>query len=93
MIDFENEAQFGQTRVEFVNITPANVYYKDPAIAAAYQLAIPSSFDTSGCDMLGGEWCTYPRVRFMFGQMEGKVWPYTKESTNPVNPVIFLRIW
>jgi hypothetical protein len=59
-----------------VYIAPANIFYKDSAIATAYQKAIPSSYSTSGCDALRGEWCVYPRIRFMFGQMEGKVWPY-----------------
>ena len=75
IIDQEAEAAFGQTRVEFVNITPANVFYQDSEVAKAYQTPIPSRFDGSGCDMLSGDWCTYPRIRFMFGQMEGKVWP------------------
>jgi hypothetical protein len=87
----ENKAEFGQSRVEFVNIAPASTYFKDAIITSAYQLPIPSGFTTSGCNMLQGEWCTYPSIRFMFGQMEGKVWPYpatggvlgTKPLPNP----------
>lgn len=88
IIDRENESQFGQTRVEYVNITPANVYYKDATIALAYQLSIPSHFDTVGCSTLQGEWCTYPRIRFMFGQMDGKIWPYIaiKTPSTPAAP-------
>ena len=63
-------------RVEYVNLAPANVYYRDTAVKTAYTTTIPGSYDTSGCDMLRGEWCNYPRVRFLFGSMEGLHWPY-----------------
>jgi hypothetical protein len=92
IIDRENEPQFGQTRVEHVNIAPANVYYKDNVIASAYQLPIPASFDTVGCNTLKGEWCTYPRIRFMFGQMEGKIWPYSGTGTTSLTSPTNLRI-
>ena len=58
-------------RVEYVNLAPANLYYRDTSIKTAYTTAIPGSFDTGGFDVLRGEWGNYPRIRFMFGSMEG----------------------
>jgi hypothetical protein len=67
-------------QVTYVNLAPANVFYQDSAIATAYQRAIPSKHASSGCNMLRGEWCSYPSVRFLFGEMEGKVRPYPSQE-------------
>jgi hypothetical protein len=74
----------GSTRVEFVNLTPANMFYKAATVKTAYTKTLPSSWQGIGCDMLSGEWCSYPRVRFMFGQMETLVNPYS--ITAPPKP-------
>lgn len=66
----------GGTFLDFVNLAPANIFYNNSAIATAYQTSIPASYTTPGYESLRGEWGSYPRIRFMFGQMEGKVWPY-----------------
>jgi hypothetical protein len=67
-----DESGSGGNRCEFVNITPANLFYKNTAIATAYRTTLPSSCASGGFDALGGEWGSYPRVRFMFGNMENE---------------------
>jgi hypothetical protein len=75
-----------ESRVEFVNLTPANIFYNDLAIITAYQKRLPANWSGIGCDMLSGEWCSYPRIRFMFGQMEGKVSPYSVDQQELAPP-------
>jgi hypothetical protein len=59
----------------------ANLYYKDPTVKSMYTRtaagappypAYPDALSYSW----GGENGVYPGVLFMFGQMEGVVWPY-----------------
>jgi len=75
--------------IGFTHLAVPNIYYNDPEIKTAYMQSIPGSYETYGCDSLGGDWCTpYPRIRFLFGQMEGKVWPYSTmgDSLPPSRP-------
>jgi hypothetical protein len=65
-----------QTRIEYVVLAGGNVYYQDPLVRTAYSQSLPPSWQTSGCDMRGGDWCTFPGIRFMYGELEGKVYPY-----------------
>lgn len=62
--------------VPYVNLAPANIFYQAEDIKAAYTKAIPPVHAHIGCDVLGGDWCSYPAIRFMFGHQEGIVWPY-----------------
>jgi hypothetical protein len=59
-----------------------NVFYKNNTVAAAYSRTPHSSPTSGGYDAFGGDWGNYPGARFMFGQMEGKVWPYTTASSS-----------
>jgi hypothetical protein len=55
-----------------------NNFYKDAHIKATYSRALPSgSWCSGGYEERSGSWGTYPDTRFMFGQMEDKVSPYT----------------
>ncbi|NIQ38215.1 MAG: hypothetical protein GTN81_06465 [Proteobacteria bacterium] len=62
--------------VTFVVLAPANIYYKDPELKRAYKTPIPSTYHTGGYDPLGGDWGSYPSIRFMFGEREQIAWPY-----------------
>lgn len=74
-------------QAQFVNLTPANLFYNNPEVARAYGTTLPSIWESFGCDMLSGDWCSaYPRIRFMFAQMEGKVWPYPSSSDDTIAP-------
>jgi hypothetical protein len=73
----------------------ANLYYRDSIVEKAYQRSTPAKPDHGGYNPWGGDWGNLPGVRFMFGQMEAKVFPYpskTPPSTSspyaPTNLVI-----
>lgn len=72
-----------QTRIEYIWLAHGNLQYQDASIKAAYQRPIPSRYDTSGCDMLGSDWCHLPGVRFMYGDLEGQVAPYGPQPASP----------
>jgi hypothetical protein len=59
-----------------VALAQANVYYKDALLKSSYTRPMVSKPNTGGYDPWGGDWGNLPGARFMFGQMEGKVWPY-----------------
>lgn len=60
----------------------ANLYYRDPYLQSIYLRTAPDSHPYPANPSTGGwsGWTgccgVYPGVLFMFGQMEGKVWPY-----------------
>jgi hypothetical protein len=68
----------------------ANNYYRDNYIRSIYTRtasSVPSYHSgpaSIGCSLWQGEWCLYSGTLFMFGQMEGKVWPYPGRSTPSV---------
>ena len=61
---------------------PANIFYQDSHIKHVYMRTAPNTPpypakpETGGYEPWGGDQGIYPDVLFMFGQMEGKVWPY-----------------
>lgn len=63
-------------------LVQANVFYRDNYIKGIYTRTgpgtppYPSNPSTGGYDVYSGDWGSYPNVLFMFGQMEGQVWPY-----------------
>lgn len=62
--------------IEDIFLIPGNLYYNDPICKQAYNRALPRKPRTGGYDVWGGDWGTYPSIRFMFGQLEGVVHPY-----------------
>jgi hypothetical protein len=72
-----------EARVHDIIAAQANVYFKDSFLKSIYTRtaagapAYPSYPASGGYEPWGGEWGLYPGVLFMFGQMEGKVWPYS----------------
>jgi hypothetical protein len=66
----------GTTHNQDTFMIPANVYYRDALVKQSYTRTMPSSPTSSGYDVWGGDWGTYPSVRFMFGQMEDVHFPY-----------------
>lgn len=66
--------------VHDVAFVQANIYYNDAVIIRSYTRAMPSSPANGGYDAWGGDWGNLPGARFMFGQMEGKISPYTAGS-------------
>jgi hypothetical protein len=67
--------------VHDVALAQANVFYQDALLKTCYTRPMPSNPDYGGYDPWGGDWGNLPGARFMFGQMEGKVWPYPTTST------------
>jgi hypothetical protein len=67
-----------------VALAQANVYYKDALLKSSYTRPMISNPSNGGYDPWGGDWGNLPGARFMFGQMEGKVWPYpTAPNSRP----------
>jgi hypothetical protein len=66
----------GNSHIHAIYLAPANVYYKDPSLKKAYLRELPRKPFSPGCSPWSGDWCTYPSVLFMFGNMDNRVWPY-----------------
>ena len=66
----------GISHIHAIYLAPANVYYKDPSLKKAYLRKLPRKPFSPGCNPWSGDWCTYPSILFMFGQMDNQVWPY-----------------
>jgi hypothetical protein len=73
-------------------VIPGNLFWLDSRVTAVYRRAAsgapaypsnPSSF--GGC-VYCGDWSTLPGVFFMFGQMEGKVNPYSGAESEAPSP-------
>jgi hypothetical protein len=69
-------------RINEVQTLIANLYYRDDYIRSVYKREAPGTppypaFVEQGAgDPEGGEGGTFPGVLFMFGDLEGEVWPY-----------------
>ena len=74
----------GNYVIGYVNMAPANIYYKDASIKTAYKTPIPTTYAGGGYDSRGGDWGSYPDILFMFGDLEDIVWPYPDPSGIPV---------
>jgi hypothetical protein len=73
-----------EARVHDTYMAQANIFYKDAFVRSIYTRsasgapAYPATPSNSGeGSAWGGEWNIYPGVLFMFGMMEGKVFPYS----------------
>lgn len=83
----------GWAAVNDIWASAANVYYKDSYITSVYTRtrsgtkSYPQQPASAGPDIAwNGSGGLYPGKLFMFGQMEGKVWPYYNGSgTAPIN--------
>jgi hypothetical protein len=75
-----------------VALAQANVYYRDPLLTSSYTRTMPTNPTHGGYDPWGGDWGNLPGARFMFGQMEGKVWPYTVTPTLTLSAPTNLRL-
>jgi hypothetical protein len=70
----------------------ANIYYQNNEVKTSYNRTGPF---TSGCGNAacqGTPWGIYPHVLFMFGQMEGVVWPYLGRPSSSLPAPLRLRI-
>jgi len=65
-----------QNHQGFVYLAAGNTFFDNAAVKTAYTTTPPSSPWQGGYESISGDWGSYPDVRFMFGQMEGVVWPY-----------------
>ena len=72
--------------VHDVAFAQANIYYKDALTTRSYTRSTPTNPSNGGYDAWGGDWGNLPGVRFMFGQMEGKVSPYTGGAVSSPSP-------
>jgi hypothetical protein len=63
-----------------VALAQANVYYKNALLKSSYTRSMVAKPNAGGYDPWGGDWGNLPGAHFMFGQMEGKVWPYPRTS-------------
>ena len=81
-----------EARIHDTYLTPANVFYKDNYLKSIYMRtasgapAYPYRVASAGFSVYGGEQGIYPGILFMFGQMEGKVWPYANSGSTPTIP-------
>lgn len=60
----------------YVSWAQFNLYYKDEKIAQLYEFPLPKYPLSGGFNPYGGYWGVYPSKLFMYGRLEGKVWPY-----------------
>jgi hypothetical protein len=76
----------GRHYVNDVALSQANIFYQDKTLKASYTRKMVSKPDHQGVDPWGGDWGNLPGARFMFGQMEGTVWPYPTNQTEDLLP-------
>ncbi len=66
--------------VQDVFSTQANLFTPDSVVKQNYMRTMPTNPTHGGYDPWGGAYGILPGARFMFGDMEGRVSPYTSES-------------
>jgi len=67
-----------RNQIEFIFLCIVNKFYDDADVKTAYTLPLPGSFFSGGYDVRGGDWGSYPAIRFMFAKMEGLAKPYPR---------------
>jgi hypothetical protein len=93
MTDPNKRIRPGTNRVGDTALAQANVFYHSATLLSAYTRSVTSGNGTcGGYDCFGGDWGNLPKVRFMFGQMEGKVWPYPTRGSELLSLPTNLRI-
>jgi hypothetical protein len=65
-----------------IYLIPANLFHNDDAVKWAYTRPMGPNTGAD-YDAWGGDWGTYPGIRFMFGQLEGIVNPYSLSTPTP----------
>jgi hypothetical protein len=75
----------GVTNIQEIYLIPANLYYRDATVKKAYSRPLPKTSRAGGYDAFGGDWGTYPGLRFMFGGLESVVWPYPGKQPLPTS--------
>jgi malectin (di-glucose binding ER protein) len=70
--NYADDHYFAQGNVFYKSNFNKTIYMRTVSGAPAY----PSNYSTGGWTAFTGEWGVYPAPLLMFGQMEGKVWPY-----------------
>jgi hypothetical protein len=73
------------------NVTLANLYYKDAYLKSHYLRTRPGLPDyprrlAGGQGWWGGQDNLFPGILFMWGGLDGKVWPYPKAGPSPPAP-------
>ncbi len=84
IINTTNTGGFGDGNISDVFMAQSNIYYQDPYITSIYSRTAPGApprpqYTSSGFDQFTGDWGTYPDIIFMFGGLEGKIWPYPSD--------------
>jgi len=75
------DAATGQTNDSEWYFILSNIYYKSDYIKGIYNRTGPgvparTAIQAAGWDRHTGDWSTFPDMEFMWGGLEGKVWPY-----------------
>lgn len=74
--------------------TQGNVYYVSNYIKSIYTRTAPNTPPrplnpaSGGFDPYSGDWGSYPNVLFMYGEMEGLVWPYPSAPVRTPEPTV-----
>lgn len=90
IINTTNTGGYGDGSISDIFMAQSNIYYRNQYITSIYTRTAPGApprpqYTSSGFDQFTGDWGTYPDVIFMFGGMEGKVWPYPADVQDRTN--------
>jgi hypothetical protein len=77
---------------EDVIMALANIYYRNTEVTTAYTRTMNPTSGCGGYNCYGPPWGIYPDILFMFGGMEGKVWPYSSDPNAGPDAPTNLRI-
>jgi len=81
IINSTNTGGYGDGDLSDLYLAQSNIYYKSDYIRKIYERTAPGTppppkHPSAGWDHYTGDWGTYPDVIFMWGGLEGKIWPY-----------------
>ena len=90
IINTTNTGGYGDGTIADVFFAQSNIYYRNAYITSIYSRTAPGApprpqYTSSGFDQFTGDWGSYPDVIFMFGGLEGKVWPYPSDIQDRTN--------
>ena len=78
---YVDDTDFAQANVFYRSAFNKSIYLREASGAPAYP---PGGGQTGPWNPWTGEWGVYPGVLFMFGQMDGNVWPYPTGASQPL---------